>query len=406
MKRTSLLVPTALLALGAGASAQTLLVLDGPQATVREVSGPSDPLFCFYPDGPVKSQFSTNQPFACPLPGRLPPLPELRGDVTVDRPRDLVWATDGLRIAAYDASGLPVNAFDAPLGLLSGPVLGMGFNGAQGTLWITDGQHAVELLPPTIACGTPSVVTPPFNIPPVGGSLAAVTDLDWSPATNTLWVCNAAGAVGNVLPGGALLSSFQATPGPCGFLPALLGIAVDGSVTGAGVLHLTDGVRIGAVDPSGASAAGTFGQPLACFSVPGGSAFGLGFSSRAVSFGSGTGLELGSFGQSVIPSTTLGVTLKSAPSGSLAILPFSLAPLCPALPVSGEPILIFPSAFALFTLGVSVAGEASVPIAIPATTAVGLEVFYQWFVLTGGPAPADGSPLLSSGAGSMRTGFR
>jgi hypothetical protein len=279
----------------------------------------------------------------------------------------------------------------------------MGCNGQQGTLWLTDGQRAVEVLPPATPCTTPPVVTAPFLLPPLGPS-ASVTDIDWNPATNTLWICNAQGMVGNVLPGGVLLSSFSGVPGPCGLAAPLLGLAVDSSTPGAVALYLTDGTKVARVGLSGAPASKTFGQPLTCFGVPTGKAYGLGFSSRAVYYGAGS-LELATEGEAVIPSTSLLVTLSGAPPSALAILPFSLSPLCPPFAISGIEVLIFPSAFALFTHVVDSTGGAVQPIVIPPTTAVGLEVFYQWFVVQPGALTPDGSPLLSSGGGSMRTGF-
>jgi hypothetical protein len=190
----------------------------------------------------------------------------------------------------------------------------------------------------------------------------------------------------------------------------LHGLAVDTSVPGAAALFVTDGTRIANLTLAGGVAPKTFGQPIPCFSVPAGVATGVGFSSRGIYYGQGTpgGPELASFGEAVIPTSSgLGVTLSGAPPGAAALLPFSISPLCPALFVLGDPVLIFPSAFALFTNTVDASGGAVQPITIPPTTAVGIEVFYQWFVLLGGPSPAaEGSPLLSSGAGSMRTGFR
>jgi hypothetical protein len=100
------------------------------------------------------------------------------------------------------------------------------------------------------------------------------------------------------------------------------------------------------------------------------------------------------------------VTLAGGPPGALAILPFSLTPLCPEFVVATVPVLILPQAFALFSQQVTAAGTAQVGIPIPPTATPGLEVFYQWFVVGGGGPSPDGPPLLSSGAGSMRTGFR
>jgi hypothetical protein len=413
MKLLPVVLPglSGLVGLAAVPCAQTLFVLEGASAGVRELSGPPDPAFCAYPNGPTKSQFGTGGAFPCALPGVAPP-GELVGDVAVHRAKDTVWATDGDRIAEYDRTGTPVQSFGAPAPLLSGPVLGLGFDGLAQTLWLTDGAVALELVPPAVTCGVPTVASGPVPLPQLGPTPAAFTDVDVDPATGTLWICDAAGNVGNVTRQGALLAAFPATPGACGLQPPLTGLAVDASAGAAAQLFLTDGKRIAAVDGlTGGPASTTFAHPFACFPVPAGAVSGLGFSARPVFYGTGGGVlpppEIGAVGEAVIPTTSLFVTLSAAQPGGLAVLPFSLAPLCPEIVVATVPILLFPQAFALFSQTVSAAGTAQVAIPIPPGTAPGIEAYFQWFVLGAGPAPLpDGPPILSSGAGSLRLGFQ
>jgi len=397
----------ALAALGVEPAAQTILAHDGANATVREISGPPDPSFCFYPIGPIKSQFLTPGAFACALPGGVPAGTVGQGDVAVDRSRDQVWVTDGDRVAAYDRFGLPVQSFGVPAPLLVGPVLGMGFDGAQDSLWLTDGQRAVEVAAPTVTCGTPTVLTPRFSLPQLGPVQGAVTDIAVDPVSGTLWVCDANGFIGNLTKSGVLLSSQQVTPGSCGLVPPLLGLAVDSAASVPGHLFVSDGATVATIDTTGAGTP-TFGQPLACFALPGGKASGLGFSSRPIFFGTGGGSasppEIGATGQAIIGGGTMTVTLSGAPPGSIAVLPFSLTPLCPDVAVAGIPLYLFPQAFAQFAQPVNGAGNAQQAIPIPPTASAGLEVFCQWFIASPAPLP-DGPPLLSSGAGSMRTGF-
>jgi hypothetical protein len=186
------------------------------------------------------------------------------------------------------------------------------------------------------------VVTPPFTLPLIGGAFSPVTDIDWSPVTNTLWICTAAGNVGNLLRNGSLLSSFSAVPGPCGLVPPLLGLALDTATAGAGALYLTDGHKIAKVSTSGATVPATFGQPFGCFTVPSpnGAAYGLGFTSRGIYYGKGGPLiptpELGTFGQRSSPRRASAsrsrarrqATSRSCPSRSIRSARRSCSPPC------------------------------------------------------------------------------
>ena len=395
MKLLPVLAAGGLAALHGLSFAQTLYVYDGSAAVVREVSGPSDPLFCFYPDGPIVSVFPTPGSIGCPLVGTIGA--PLNGDIAVNRPKDSIWVTDGVRVSEYDSNGTPINSFALPRGLLTGDIRGMGFDGAQGTLWLTDGLEAVEIFPAVVPCSVPTVTTSPFQLPQLGPVIGSVTDIDWEPASNTLWVCDNQGNVGNVQPGGALLQTTTIAPGPCGLNPQLVGLTIDTSTTNPGTLYVTDGIRIANIDSLGAPAVATFGSPITCFSVPGGPAHGIGFSARPITYGIGGGVltppEMGSTGQAVIQSTNLAITLSNASPGSLAVLPFTQGPLCPALVVATVPVLILPPAFALVSHVVDGTGQAVQPIALPPGTTVGaggdVSVVRAWRAGTfAGRAPA------------------
>src|SRR5262245_15256908 len=91
------------LALGAAlsaavpAAAQTLYTINGPAATIAEQTGPgAGP--CGYPAGPGVSAFPTVVPYACPTVPAFAPPPALLGDVAVDRPGNIIWATNGFMI--------------------------------------------------------------------------------------------------------------------------------------------------------------------------------------------------------------------------------------------------------------------------------------------------------------------
>ncbi|MEM7306752.1 MAG: hypothetical protein AAF682_08780 [Planctomycetota bacterium] len=419
-------------ALGAGSvvvlsavdHAQTLYVLDGPAAIVREASGPpAGP--CGYPDGAVFSEFPTTGGFACPLPGRAQPQ-DLFGDVAVDRFNDVIWVTDGFRVASYQGDddpvlgvllGTPLNSFDPSL-VLTEPILGMGFDGQKGTLWLTDGQQAVEVRPPVIPCNPPAIVTAPFLLPQLGGPSNKITDIDWDPLTLSLWTCSESGFVGNVLPGvpvGSIgpLGVYLAVPGLCNLELPLTGVSVDASSPVAGSVFVSDAQRVANLVPGGQLAPDTFAKPSKCYPVPSGSSSGVGYSSRPVTYGVGGSAagtqppKMGSVGQAVIGSSKLSITVDGAPGGAIAFLPFSLDPLCPALSILMAPLIITPPGIGLFTTAINAVGSGSIALPIPPTTPLGLEYHYQWFITggSGGPSP-DGPPILSSGAGTMRPGFR
>ena len=413
MRSLLVLAPGALTLLATASTAQTLYVYDGTAAFVREVSGPpAGP--CLYPDGPLFSEFAITGGLPCAVPGILPAPPDLRGDVAVNRPGDTIWVTDGERIAEFQPDGTAIHSFNLPVALLAGPILGLGFDGQTGSLWATDGVSAVEVLPPAVPCTAPAVLTGPFVLPSIGGPNNTITDIDWDPAQGSLWVCNESGAVGNVTTAGAIgpLGTYLAAPGACGLQLPLTGVTVDASAPTAGTVFVTDGFQIAHLEPPGTPAGPTFAVPTPCYPVPGGPTHGIGYSARPVTYGMGgpaLGPTIGSIGQAVVPSTTLAITVSGAVPGTLGFLPVSLNPLCPALIALGMPVLIQPPAVVTLSASIGGGGDAVIPIAMPPGTSIGLEVFYQWFLLPSAgpsPPPADGPPILSTNAGSWRNGFQ
>lgn len=392
--------------------AQTILALDGAQGVVRELSGPPDPAFCLYPDGPIQSEFDYTGSFACPLPGLIG-AGSLAGDIAVDRVNDTVWVTDGDRIAEYDRGGVPVRSFEVPAAFGSAPLTGMGINGATGSLWMTDGRQAFELLPPAASCGAPTVVTPPFSLPTLGTTgFGRYTDLEWLPADGTLWACDERGFAGKITTQGQPIITFLVTGSPCGLQTPLTGVTVDTAHSTPGMVLVSDGLRTEILDALGLGGGGTFATPLSCFDMPGATDAplnGLSFSGRPVTFGAGSGSnpipKMGSRGNAVTPTQDLLITLAAAAPGGFAFLPFSQSPLCPPLTIGLTHVMLVPQFFRTLNTPVDLQGEAQVQVPIPPGSTIGLEVFYQWFVFGSGPSP-DGPPLASSKAGSMRLGFR
>jgi len=407
MKYLSLIVVGGLASLIGPAQAQTLYVYDGAAAVVRELTGPSDSSFCGYPDGPVFSAFPTQTDFPCTLPG--PIVSPLHGDIAVNRGDDRIWVTDGRVFGEFDPQGVPTSGFSLPPGVLQSEVQGVGFDGLAGSLWLTDGKSAVEVRPPSVPCGQVAILSGPFTIPPLSAAGSSITDIDMAPQSGRLWVCDDQGNVGTFSPGSTTVLVFPLAPGICNLSPKLLGLTVDSSTQAFDVLYITDGLRIANVVSSGSPAPQTFGSPFSCFPVPSGAVCGVGFSARPITYGDGGGLssapDMSSKGQAVIPTQSLSINLRNGSPGAIAMLPFTQNPLCPSISVASAPILIMPPAFAVATRVVDPQGEAVLPLSLPTTMTVGLEVMYQWFVLGGGPSP-DGPPLVSSGAGSLRAGFR
>lgn len=373
------------LAVASPALAQSLYSLTGGlpgTSIVTEFTGPPGGA-CAYPNGPVLAAFPTFVPFGCPTVGPTPAAPALLGDVAHDHVGDLVWATNGPLVTAYTPAGAVVASFATPAPL--GPLTGLGFDSAGGILWMTDGALVMGVIPPGPGCLPPFVVMLPFPVPSPG----PLTDLDWDPATGTLFACDAAGFVTNFLPGGAL-GPFGVFPvvGLCG--PALVaplhGLAVDTatpSVFGVPLtLTITDGVTINRILPPGGPSLPTFYQPFPCYPVPGAPIKGLAQSLHGITYGGGCHTAggapamIGSAGNSTTPGMFT-ITLAGGPPGGSANLIFDLFAFCPPLAFKGCPVYTAPT-FLIGPLPIPATGAIALPASIPPALPVGVGVYMQW----------------------------
>lgn len=384
--------------------AQSLYGFDGAGSLVVEATGPPGGP-CGYPTGPMLSAYPTPLSWICPLPVTMgPPPANIIGDLAVDKVNDTVWVTDGIILGEYVASGggmgTPVTGFvPAPFGS-GAPLTGLGMDSAAGLLWMTEGLFAQALIPPPPpGCPAAGVVAvPPFPLPlPIPGSLA--TDIEWNPVTGTLWICDTAGMVTEVVIGGAMgpFGTWPAAAGMCGLAPPLQGIAIDTvatAVTGLPTIYVTDGFMIDYQVPGGAPAPPTFYSPFPCIPTMG-PLLGLAFAGRALPYGVGgdnSGLvppTIGSIGQGLSPSATFTVTLAGSVPGSTAILYVSWGGLyCPALMVMGLPVLInlVPTPLMLGAVPVGPGGGAMLTTGIPAGYAPGNSFWLQWLVVTPNPS--------------------
>jgi hypothetical protein len=373
------------------AGAQTLYTLT-PGGGISESAGPPGGA-CAYPNGSSLGGFATTLPHPCATVGpfTMGPL----GDVAIDKVTDTLWATDGTLVTGYSLTTITVSSsFLLPAGaILPGPLTGMGFG--AGLLWITDGAFVAGVIPPAFpGCGMlPAVVAPPFPVP---APLVPLADLDFDPATGTLWTCSGAGGlVGNVLVGGAI-GPGGVFPGivPCALSPVLTGIAVDTTRPGflgmPTTLYVTDGIKVSAIAPGGVSAPPSFHAPAACWAATGFPAVGLAFALHGVTYGTGTdpgGVSpplTFTFGQSTIPSATFGLGFIGADPtpGTSAALFVAFAPLCPSLTGLGGN-----SIYALPTLLIGplpvVGGALTLPAALPPTPFIGVPIYAQWIVVKG-----------------------
>jgi hypothetical protein len=310
--------------------------------------------------------------------------------------------SDGFVVASYTAGGAFVGSIFSPL-----PVFGMGVDSTGGILWCTDGGGLAYglALPPAGACGAPGFfVVPPFPVPGPG----PLTDIDWDPASGSLFAANLLGLIVNFLPGGL--------PGPFGIYPhsglgipfgaPLIGLAVDdASPFGPGHLYVTDGFMVEAILPGGAPAPPTFSMPFPAFpsAIP---THGLAFAPHAVTYGAGfdpDGLAppvSTPSGTATTPGPLFTHTLSSAVPGGIAVLIASTGFSCPAFPVLGAPALISPfgPTPTIATVPVPLAGTVVLPTPLPAGLPVGAALFDQWFILK----PLGPSPLQVSDAVHFR----
>ena len=392
----NLLLSLAGLTLAAGsAQAQTLLGYDSAGMIVDEFHGGPSSALCGYPSGPKVGGFVV-LPGVCPAPVPVAPGPGAPGGIAYDSMADIAFVSDGFLIGAYTMGGLLTDSFASPM-----PVFGMGFDPGTGLLWCTDGgglAYALAVPPPGTCGGPTALAVPPFPIPGPG----PFSDIDWDPASGSLFACDLGGMITNFMPGGG--------PGPFGIYPnsgagiplgaPLVGLTVDdASPFGPGHLYVTDGFMTEAILPGGAPAPPTFTVPFPAFPNPG-LYNGLAFAAHGVSYGTGfdpDGLAAPvstTFGASTTPSATFGHTLTSAVGGGLAVLVLGTTPACPTIPILGTPSYLVPFGpiLTVATVPVPATGTVVLPTPLPAGLVPGTTLYDQWFILK----PAGPSPLQSS----------
>lgn len=377
------------------AGAQSLWGVDGFGGTAFNVAGPpAGP--CGYPTGPVIGGFpyvggicATPGPFAG---GAVPPV----GDITVDRSNDMVWVTDGFLVSGYSRAGAHLATFPNPLPM---PLTGLGYGGpfaaaaGPGILWLTDGTFAAAVVAPLAGC----VPAPPFLVAPFFVAFAGLaTDIDFDPATGTLFLSNLSGVVSNELVGGGL-GPFGVIVPAAGCLPSPLlnGIAVD--VAMCRNLYVQAGGIVIRIDFTGAPSVPTFYSPFSCFPWAGGAGTaGLAFDAAPIPYaascdpGGAPGPIAGFAGQAVSPNPTFTLTLSGAAPGGLALLVLGTGAACPALPLPGGcGLAVAPISGLVGPFPVPAAGSLSLPAAIPPGLAcTGAQGFLQWLVKK--PAAAGG----------------
>ena len=364
-------------------AAQSLVTFDASGSTVIEFTGPRRQVW----NGPserVLEYWPTAAQFPCPPPLAFGPPPALLGDVAVDASADTIWVTDGITVAEFNRFGELLRSFSQTI--FASPLLGLGMDSELGELWMTDGFEAARVQPPAGPCGGIETVTvPPFTLfstsPP-----NPTTDLEWDPATSTLWVCDTLGNVGNINVDGSLgpAGGFVAT-GLCNLVPPLQGIAVDVTRTPSR-LFVTDGVRVAFLEHNGTDADPTWAISRTC-QLGTGNMLGLAFANRPLQYGRGVSPfgpapQIGSTGQPYLGSSTFTVDLEGAAPSGLAGLYQSLEPLCPvgtwellAIPRLGCPY----SSFGNFPVDMD--GRVSVPQPVSPTLAAGETTHYHWVVL-------------------------
>jgi hypothetical protein len=373
----------AAVALAATVRAQTLYTLDRTNGFVFETTGIEDP--CLLPiSGPIQSLFATVGNAQCPGLG---PISVNLGDIAVDPIDDVVYVTDGSRIAAYSAAEEQLLAsVTSPMPALTG----LGVDAAGRLLWITDGSHYGALELPLASCAPVDLVFGPLAVP-IGTVFSdVILDLDWDEASGALLACDAQGYVGSFLVDGSAgpYATYQAGsssfPGACAALDSLLlGLAVDRARAGSGIVYLTDGFTVARFAPGGSLAPPTFYAPDSCYDSPASTFMcGLGFAGRLVpTDAGGNSFTLRANGQSWIGNPNYGLSIRGVLPGSMLLLQYSFDRLCPwlSLPRGARYFLAAPRfTAARFTTTSTVASMSS---AIPPTIPPGLELFVQWLVL-------------------------
>jgi len=299
-----------------------------------------------------------------------------------------VYVTDGAAVAAYDAvtGALQVNFTVGFLGL-NPPLTGLGWDGSNGWLWVSD-AFGYAALQPNGTCMPVAQLA--FQAAPAG--VGALSDIDVDPQTGEVWVCDAGGQVAHFVAGAAVPNNVIGVAGalPCGFMGMpLLGLCIDTS-SPAGTFIVTDGVTVARLAETGAFAFGVavprFALPQGCWPAPpGGPLSGLGFSARPVTYGAGMGPKLDALGHATLPSPNFAVTLQGAPAGLVAIA-YDFGVACPALALGGAPLYLPLSPQWGFIGPFAIAGNLTLPAALPAPGVLpaGLTIHLQALMNAGG----------------------
>jgi hypothetical protein len=370
-------------ALMAGAaSAQSLYEVEGfGTFQAHEFTGP--PAACAYPNGPLLFSFPYMQPVPC-FPLNPIPAGTVIGDITDHMIKDLVYVADDKSVGEYlAATGVQTNIIPVAGVFGTGPLTGLGFNGAANILWVTDGATIFGITPPPSgSCAFPALATPMFAH--VGPGIA--TDVAWVPALGIVVVCDTLGFVTGYTPVGAVSIAPFFAAGTCGLGPALFGIAADTS-TGCSspqVISLTDGLNVSRVFLfGGGPAPPTFYQTATCSPLVLPFGAGLAYAARPIHYGVGSGPISTSTGQSCLPSPAFSLGVTGGPPGGTAFLLVGLVAPCPNLNLLGQPLLVFPINSINGPFPMTAAGTFSFPAPLPppgGPIPCGLRVFTQWFL--------------------------
>ncbi len=239
---------------------------------------------------------------------------------------------------------------------------------------------------------------------PVG---APFTDLSWDPATASIWACDAAGFVHNILVfagGGCAPAALPFPVIACPLAGPLTGIAYDTNTPGVLAplpsLFVTDGALVQYVTLGGGPSPPAFYAPVPCLPVPGPLA-GLALTQRSVGYGAPRIVAtLDSFGQASSPGPTFGIEITGTPPGSTVFLVAAInipGPgfACPPLGAVGTTLWVSPPLLVILALGALPPGCVAIPLAIPPGAPTGVQVFMQVIMMAGGPPAADATNGLA-----------
>lgn len=427
MQRLALLVSAllALITMGLTSDAygQKLYGLEGAAGFVHE--------FTLMPGPPCNQPNPTfvTWPFIVPSPCGGPtlvptPPPGLDswGDVATDSLNDTVFVCDGFHVAEFaefnplkgTLPGTIINSFGVPLPG-PGPVTGLGMDELGlitgfPTLLFTDGFLIWGMAPSAAGtCAPPVMVLPPFPTPFPMPPGVLLTDVTFDPTTLSLLLCDSAGFVHSVLPGGAPGPwGFFPAAGPCGLMPTLEGIGMDLATTPSAigmppVFWITDGMMVDYLDVFGMPAPPQFYAPMPCTPTPA-PLNGLAYVNHSIGFGVPPGtVTLRTFGQPSSPGPSYGVVLSGVPSPAYLWLVWGVnvpgpGYFCPPKKAAANPLYVdvFTPPGGYSGLFVIPAGVTAFPAAIPPGLPAGIEVYVQFFLdFTPG---APGGPFRSTDA--------